>query len=211
MRARSPAEGVRQLSPQVYGPNGPDHDVIVIGGGCIGAGIARDAALRGLSVLLVEQGDLAAGASGSAAGIVHGAAGALLGFAQARLPGDGSPEEILFWQQTARHLLQRTPCLVPVRGSQRLARLRLASLEARLRQAAGSMPQDGDRPRGLAAAAVHRLLPGLAEPAVGGVLFDLWSVQPDRLVVANAIAAVEAGAEIQLGQRLEALLCTATG
>ena len=39
-------------------------DVAVIGGGIIGAGVARDAALRGLSVALVEKGDFGGGTSG---------------------------------------------------------------------------------------------------------------------------------------------------
>ena len=38
-------------------------DLLVIGGGILGAGIARDAALRGLSVALVEQGDFVSGTS----------------------------------------------------------------------------------------------------------------------------------------------------
>ena len=40
--------------------NGPIYDLLIIGGGINGAGIARDAAGRGLSVLLCEQDDLAA-------------------------------------------------------------------------------------------------------------------------------------------------------
>jgi glycerol-3-phosphate dehydrogenase len=47
-------------------------DVIVIGGGITGAGIARDAALRGLSVALIEKGDFASGTSSKSARMVHG-------------------------------------------------------------------------------------------------------------------------------------------
>jgi glycerol-3-phosphate dehydrogenase len=43
-------------------------DVVVLGGGVNGAGTARDCAMRGLSVLLLEKQDLASGASGSTAG-----------------------------------------------------------------------------------------------------------------------------------------------
>ncbi|MFH1604087.1 MAG: glycerol-3-phosphate dehydrogenase [Pseudomonadota bacterium] len=50
-----------------------DHyDIAVIGGGITGAGIARDAAGRGLRVLLVEQNDLASGTSSSATKLIHG-------------------------------------------------------------------------------------------------------------------------------------------
>jgi glycerol-3-phosphate dehydrogenase len=47
-------------------------DLLVIGGGINGAGIARDAAGRGLSVLLVERGDLAGSTSSSSSKLIHG-------------------------------------------------------------------------------------------------------------------------------------------
>src|SRR5688572_3025784 len=47
-------------------------DVVVIGGGITGAGIARDAALRGLTVALVDKGDFASGTSSRSSRLVHG-------------------------------------------------------------------------------------------------------------------------------------------
>ena len=47
-------------------------DLLVIGGGINGAGIARDAAGRGLSVMLVERADLAAATSSSSSKLIHG-------------------------------------------------------------------------------------------------------------------------------------------
>lgn len=47
-------------------------DLLVIGGGINGAGIARDAAGRGLSVVLVEQGDLASATSSASSKLIHG-------------------------------------------------------------------------------------------------------------------------------------------
>src|SRR4051794_26350606 len=49
-----------------------EFDIAVIGGGINGAGIARDAAGRGLKVLLVEQNDLASGTSSSSTKLIHG-------------------------------------------------------------------------------------------------------------------------------------------
>ena len=49
-----------------------DCDLLVIGGGINGVGIARDAAGRGLSVLLVEKDDLAAHTSSSSSKLIHG-------------------------------------------------------------------------------------------------------------------------------------------
>jgi len=50
----------------------PDYDLIVIGGGVNGAGVARDAAGRGISVLLLERGDLAGGTSSASTKLIHG-------------------------------------------------------------------------------------------------------------------------------------------
>lgn len=55
---------------------GPDpfkvYDLVIVGGGVNGTGIARDAALRGLSVCLLEQGDLASGTSSYSTKLIHG-------------------------------------------------------------------------------------------------------------------------------------------
>jgi glycerol-3-phosphate dehydrogenase len=50
----------------------PDYDLCIIGGGINGTGIARDAAGRGLSVLLVEAGDLASATSSASTKLIHG-------------------------------------------------------------------------------------------------------------------------------------------
>ena len=47
-------------------------DLLVVGGGITGAGIARDAAMRGLSVGLVERGDFASGTSSRSSKLIHG-------------------------------------------------------------------------------------------------------------------------------------------
>jgi glycerol-3-phosphate dehydrogenase len=52
--------------------NGAEIDVLVVGGGITGAGVALDAASRGLRTVLVERGDLASGTSGWSSKLVHG-------------------------------------------------------------------------------------------------------------------------------------------
>src|SRR6266581_1568833 len=64
---RCPSTGVEALA-MVQGPV----DLLVIGGGINGAGIARDAAGRGLKVLLCEKDDLAEGTSSRSGKLVHG-------------------------------------------------------------------------------------------------------------------------------------------
>jgi glycerol-3-phosphate dehydrogenase len=59
------AATLRRLSSETY-------DLLIIGGGVTGAGIARDAALRGLKVALVEKTDFAAGTSSKSSKLVHG-------------------------------------------------------------------------------------------------------------------------------------------
>jgi len=54
----------------VAGPS--SYDVVVVGGGVTGAGVARDLSLRGLSVLLLEKGDWGAGTSGASSWMIHG-------------------------------------------------------------------------------------------------------------------------------------------
>jgi glycerol-3-phosphate dehydrogenase len=51
-----------------------EYDAIIIGGGATGAGIARDCALRGLRVVLVERHDIATGATGRNHGLLHSGA-----------------------------------------------------------------------------------------------------------------------------------------
>ncbi|HEX3294253.1 MAG TPA: FAD-dependent oxidoreductase, partial [Solirubrobacterales bacterium] len=46
-------------------------EVLVIGGGSTGAGVVRDAAMRGFSAILVERGDLATGTTGRFHGLLH--------------------------------------------------------------------------------------------------------------------------------------------
>jgi glycerol-3-phosphate dehydrogenase len=65
----SPAE---QRNCALQGLTGGPLDVLIIGGGIVGAGIARDAAMRGLKTGLVEQHDFAFGASGRSSRLLHG-------------------------------------------------------------------------------------------------------------------------------------------
>ena len=51
-----------------------EYDVIIVGGGATGAGTARDCALRGLKVLLVERNDYSTGATGRNHGLMHSGA-----------------------------------------------------------------------------------------------------------------------------------------
>lgn len=90
-----------------------EHDVLVVGGGVLGAMVARDAAIRGLDVALVEQGDFASATSSNSLKIVHGGLRYLqsLDLRRAR-------ESILersAWLRIAPHLVEPLPVIVGTR------------------------------------------------------------------------------------------------
>ena len=80
-------------------------DVIIIGGGATGAGIARDCALRGLSVTLLERHDIATGATGRNHGLLHS------GARYAVTDGESAREciaENQILRRIARHCVEQT-------------------------------------------------------------------------------------------------------
>src|SRR5437660_5385890 len=94
---------------------GEQFDVIVIGGGIIGAGIARDAALRDLRVALFEKGDFASGTTAGSTRLIHGGLRylELLDFGLLRM--DLRERETLL--RIAPHLVKPLEFLVPFYNS----------------------------------------------------------------------------------------------
>src|SRR5262245_10940489 len=98
-------------------------DLLVIGGGITGAGIARDAALRGLKVALVEKTDFAAGTSSKSSKLIHGGL-RYLEHAQFRLVFEGTNERALLLR-LAPHLVKPLKFMVPAYKESRPGLLRL--------------------------------------------------------------------------------------
>ena len=88
------------------------HDVLIIGGGINGAGIARDLAMRGLRVALVEKGDFASGASSASTKLIHGGVRYLERFGF-RLVFEACRERRIL-QSIAPHLVRPIPFFIPV-------------------------------------------------------------------------------------------------
>ncbi len=88
-------------------------DVLVVGGGVTGAGIALDAATRGLSVGLVEQRDFAAGTSSRSSKLIHGGLRYLEQF-DFRLVREALHERSLLMTTLAPHLVSPLPFLFPL-------------------------------------------------------------------------------------------------
>jgi glycerol-3-phosphate dehydrogenase len=88
-------------------------DVLVIGGGIVGAGVARDAAMRGLRVGLVEQADFAEGTSSRSSRLLHGGI-RYLAQGRVKLVREASLEKTLLGR-IAPHLTEPLPFIFPTR------------------------------------------------------------------------------------------------
>jgi glycerol-3-phosphate dehydrogenase len=180
--------------------DGGTFDVVVVGGGVTGAGVALDAAARGLSVALLERTDLAAGTSRWSSKLVHGGL-RYLAHGEIGLARESARERAVLMGRTAPHLVRALPFLVPDEAGRAVTAL--ASAGSRLgdlvrlsvRGGRGSLPGT-DR---VGAAEVARLTPAV-RPGRGGVVF--WDGQlcdDARLVVALGRTAAAHGARIVTG------------
>jgi glycerol-3-phosphate dehydrogenase len=198
----SPARRERTLAELA----GSAVDVVVVGGGVTGAGVALDAASRGLSVVLLERADLAAGTSRWSSKLVHGGL-RYLAHGEIGLARESARERAVLMGTTAPHLVRRLPFLVPdVAGRDVTA---LAAAGGRLGDAVrlsvpggrGSLPST----RRVSRDDVARLTPGV-RPGRGGVVFwDGQLVDDARLVVALTRTAVAQGASVLTGANVTAV------
>jgi len=88
-----------------------DFDLVIIGSGINGTGVARDASLRGMKVLVIDKRDIAAGASGANTGMIHGGGRYLVNDVATTIKSCRDSGRI---QQIAQNLLFRIPIIVPV-------------------------------------------------------------------------------------------------
>lgn len=176
-------------------------DVAIIGGGLKGVAIARDCAMRRLSVALFEKDDLGCGGAAAHAGLMHGGPPPLE-------PGGETTREscaeIYTLRRIAPNLFTRVPILIPALATEprtSLDRVETWLSHYRRRSALkGGMP-----PVRLGGADVQALDPGFSAEIAGAVAFDEWAVNPYRLTVLTALSAAAAGAEIVLGARVDAI------
>ncbi|MGA0116527.1 MAG: glycerol-3-phosphate dehydrogenase [Burkholderiales bacterium] len=165
-------------------------DLLIIGGGINGTGIARDAAGRGLSVVLAEKDDLAAHTSSSSSKLIHGGLRYLEQF-EFRLVAEALTErEILL--RTARHLVWPARFIMPHVPGLRprwmiRAGLFLYDHLARRDSLPGSQAVRLDRPP---------YADGLQSQFSHGFMYSDCRVDDARLVISNAMDARQRGAEI---------------
>src|SRR6187399_1378051 len=185
-------------------PTTPDVDVIVIGGGVNGTGVARDATLRGLTVALFERNDIGFGASGNSSGMIHGGPRYLTHDPDVTYTSCLDSGHI---QRIAPHLLFRIPFLMPVFGrSGTRARTQLLAYDAFFGLYDKYQELKSGKPHvRLTASEVSELEPGLIESA-GGVTFDEWGIDGVRLCVGSLVDAIERGARAHVHSSVTQLL-----
>jgi glycerol-3-phosphate dehydrogenase len=175
-------------------------DLAVVGGGITGAGVALDAASRGLSVALLERADLASGTSGFSSKLIHGG---LRYLAQGR-PGLAweSARERETLMAVAPHLVRPLPFLVPLTDSSPRGMKTAVTLLWRagnlIRAAARTSRQLLPSPRRVTKAEAQTLVPALRSRGLRGGLLS-WDLQLEddaRLVIAVARTAASLGARV---------------
>ncbi|WP_307861886.1 glycerol-3-phosphate dehydrogenase/oxidase [Nocardioides sp. SYSU D00065] len=188
----------------------PDEvDVVVVGLGITGVGVALDAVTRGLSVLAVDAHDLAFGTSRWSSKLVHGGL-RYLAQGQVAIAHESAVERGILMAVTAPHLVRPLPMLTPLGDTmpRRRAALTWAGLHAGdlLRRTARTSARTLPRPRRLNATEARSLAPSLrADTLRGGLLAWDGQLEDDaRLVVNVARTAAAYGAHVRTRARATA-------
>jgi glycerol-3-phosphate dehydrogenase len=179
-----------------------DYDLVVIGAGVTGAGVARDAALRGLKVAVVERGEAGGATTAASTHLIHGGVRYLL---YDRLTTHATCWDSGHIVRTARELLTRLPIVWPVyKGHAR----GLETVETLFEEYDKFQPMKYGLPHmRLTPAACLRLVPGLkAEGLKGALVFDEWWVDAQKLAARTLDSARAAGAEVLLHAPVDAVL-----
>lgn len=180
-----------QRSANLSRANRGEFDLVVIGGGINGAAVARDAALRGYRVALLEQYDFGWGTSSRSSRLIHGGL-RYLEHGELGLVLESVRERALL-ARAARHLLRPLPFIVPVYEHDGWP-LALVDLGVWIYETLALFRSPHLHER-LSPRALCRRVPGLsAEGLAGGVLYYDYQTNDARLVFENVLSAHEAGA-----------------
>ena len=169
-------------------------DLIVVGAGINGAGIARDATLRGLSVLLVDKGDVGAGTTSRSTRLVHGGLRYLEHFEVPLVRESLRERETLL--RIAPHLVHPLSFLLPIYEEHRrrpaVIRMGMMAYDAL------SLDKSMERHRMLSRDEALRREPGLRPDGLRGAAayYDAQAAYPERLALENALDARRRGAVV---------------
>jgi glycerol-3-phosphate dehydrogenase len=180
------AERLQALASQAF-------DLLVIGGGVTGCGIARDAALRGLKVALVEREDFASGTSSRSSRLIHGGL-RYLEHGHLGLVFESSIERQRLLR-LAPHLVRPLAFVWPVYSGARVPRWKLTA--GLMLYDALALFRNVKGYQGLNAREVLQAEPSLrTEGLKGGARYYDAATDDARLTLANALGASEAGATV---------------
>src|SRR5476649_1349765 len=172
-----------------------DYDLAIIGGGLNGVSVARDAAGRGLRVIVLEQDDLGSAASSASARLIHGDLSVLERRAFLRVRAALAERDI--WLRTAPHLVRPMRFVIPAHSDERPFWLLRSGLLLYDRLASRTR-----LPASVTVDLTHHPI-GNALKRPFGTAFEYSDcvVDDSRLVIANAVDAAERGADIRSGAR----------
>ena len=169
-------------------------DVIIIGGGATGAGTARDCAMRGLRVLLVERHDFATGATGRNHGLLH--SGARYAVTDQESASECISENMIL-RKIASHCVEENDGLFVTLPEDDLG-YQSNFVEACLKA--------GIKADVLDPAQARRLEPSVNPDIIGAVKVPDGSVDPFRLTISNALDAKIHGAELLTQHEVKGIL-----
>ncbi len=169
-------------------------DLIVIGGGITGTGVARDAALRGLSCLLLEKGDFASGVTSKTTRLIHGGLRYLANF-EMDLVAESLRERAILRKQ-APYLIHPMAIVIPIYRGDPHGRA-VISMGIHLYD---MLSREKDIPHYFTSGRVKTLSfePRLNREGLQGcaMFYDNQILMPERLVIENMVSAQDAGATL---------------
>jgi glycerol-3-phosphate dehydrogenase len=175
-------------------------DLLIIGGGVVGTGIARDASLRKLSVVLAEQEDLSSGVTSRSSRLIHGGLRYLDTYDFGFVYKDLKEREKLL--RTAPHLVHPLKFVVPNydRSAYQRFRLKAGMILYDLLSSGKTLPSH----QMLSSRKMAETEPSLLRDGLqgGAIFYDCQAPFIERLCVENAIAASEKGARILTHSRV---------
>jgi glycerol-3-phosphate dehydrogenase len=171
-----------------------EFDLAIVGAGINGAGIARDAAMRGLTVLLIDKGEIGGGTTSASTRLIHGGLRYLEHFEFGLVRESLRERETLL--RIAPHLVKPLPMTIPIYKQSKRGRvtIRAGMIAYDVLSWGKSLP----RHQMLSRAQTLAELPGLnPEGLLGSAFyFDAQVEFPERLVMDNVMAARELGAQV---------------
>ncbi len=180
--------------------------VLVVGGGINGTGIARDLALRGVRTALVEKREFGSGTTWASSGMIHGGLRYLQKDPEVTYHSCLDSGHI---QRIAAHLIFRIPFLMPVFPEDSIGP---ELVEVALEMYDRYQPLKNGRPHTrLSREQALRLEPALSTRLECAFTLDEWGVDAARLCTANALDAAEHGAHVLTHHEAVELLRTADG